>query len=892
MSIVVESNLNDVPQAQYCLPNLPEIPSLGEAVINAGETVEKVEPKQVDTVIEEKNDDLELQKMLQKVDEDIIPKPSEDDTNYDDLVLQKIVQMVNEDLTPKLDSINPPIPVEEEEEEEEDSNTSNESDDHFNETDKALNEEELILSNENDTLVEVVSKTEKKKLKTGKHVNITSKVGKDVKHVTTNRYCAHSTSDDSIIDKSVLNKMKSVAEVEEKSSSPIPEDKKVSAKEESITTTTKSASSSLVKRLISLSLSREKKVKTGKIAKEDMVIKEHKAIKWPKEKQKWIPVTSQITTHIKSFKDLKTPQQTVVKLAEDVYDICKKSLGIKGYPLKLSSKLAKRDQLLSEIHPTKSSITKRNDNAKASGDKHTLQNANGKDNKTAKVEREMDTLLSDHFESINSTKGERRVTIKTKGIQNPQWKKYNISDYSIEELDHILDSKVNTRSNYDGLCYDVVKYCPVLKNKLLSLFNQIHKSGKLPKEWHYCFVYDVYKGKGDLKDVKNYRCIVRVDTFSKLYWHLVNTRIVEHSKKHNLVNTLVQKAYSEEVRGVEENLFIHQQVKPKSECVVYLDIKNAYGSIRPVFLDKVLKFYGIPKDVRSYLKHFLENRYVYYNNELRKWNNGLPQGLSISNYLFILSINYILDKINTKYVRHYGVYVNNCNFLIQAFADDIIIYGQNMQCVQEVVKELHDDFRKAGLNIQLEKSFVDYVNKDNKMTPLKVKGIKIPDLDTNTDFKYLGQYAKLEKTWEIFARELKDSLDRIKLSFEKNLPNANYIDYWYAYQKIWRFKINWFIRVNDGTKENTAHIEKVEREWFSKIPELKNRITDKDFETRRNSMAIVRHAALNDSKDSRVVAIYKSIMGDKYLPMCKSHKDGYNEKMADTGFKRSIYREG
>ena len=57
-------------------------------------------------------------------------------------------------------------------------------------------------------------------------------------------------------------------------------------------------------------------------------------------------------------------------------------------------------------------------------------------------------------------------------------------------------------------------------------------------------------------------------------------------------------------------------------------------------------------------------------------------------------------------------------------------------------------------------------------------------------------------------------------------------------------------------------------------------------------MAIVRHAALNDSKDSRVVAIYKSIMGDKYLPMCKSHKDGYNEKMADTGFKRSIYREG
>ena len=41
-----------------------------------------------------------------------------------------------------------------------------------------------------------------------------------------------------------------------------------------------------------------------------------------------------------------------------------------------------------------------------------------------------------------------------------------------------------------------------------------------------------------MKDVKNYRCIVGVDTFSKLYWHLVNTRIVEHSKKHNLVNTL------------------------------------------------------------------------------------------------------------------------------------------------------------------------------------------------------------------------------------------------------------------------------------------------------------------------------------------------------------------
>jgi hypothetical protein len=652
------------------------------------------------------------------------------------------------------------------------------------------------------------------------------------------------------------------------------------------------------------------------------IITEKQKIIWPKKAEKWVSVLAKIENHINTFTDEKTPHDSIKKLSCEIYDICKTELGVKKYTPRPPERVIKRDELLNEIHPIKSHLPKKkkpltvNDKQKSSTD------VSGNVNNSP-TQKEMDIVLSNHFKAINSSRATGRVSIKTKAVQNKDWLDYNIADFTKKEFDHILATRLNNKSNFDGLCYELVRKSTPLTNKLLTLYNNIAKSNHLPKDWHYGFIYDTYKGSGDINNVKNYRCIVRIDTFSKLYWYLVCVRLKVHYMKHNIINSNIQKAFIEDVRGTEESLFIHQQVKPKSKCVVYIDLKNAYGSIQPKFLDRVLKFYGVKNTIRKQINSYVKNRHVYFNKELRKWDCGLPQGLSMSNHLFNLCMNYIIDFVHNKYVRTHGVYVHNCNFLIQAFADDVVIYGNNIDSTQEVVNELYTQFKAAGLKVQVGKCYVDYIKpkiqktvtiptdkkSDNKIIDLtttktimeeqdiviknkiKINNVELPDLKTNKNFKYLGQYANMEDNYERFAVELKNSLDRVKVSFEKNLKNVSFGDYWYAYQRLWRYKINWFMRVNNVTAKKAACIEKVEKDWFSQFDKLKDRLTEEDYKIRRENMMIVRHSALNESNDSRVVTLYKkSINPEQFDKIAKAHKEKYNNKLSrQTGFKKCVY---
>ena len=286
-------------------------------------------------------------------------------------------------------------------------------------------------------------------------------------------------------------------------------------------------------------------------------------------------------------------------------------------------------------------------------------------------------------------------------------------------------------------------------------------------------------------------------------------------------------------------------------------------------------------------------------------------------------MNYIIDYVHTTYARTHGVFVHNCNFLIQAFADDIVIYGRDIDSTQEVVNVLYKQFRAAGLNVQVNKCYADYIRpkvaqkitvttgdeSGKKITELKtektvmveqeieikhkitINKVEIPDLRTNKNFKYLGQYANMDNKVQRFADEVKKSLDRVKVSFDEKLNNVRFSDYWYGYQRLWRYKINWFLRVNNVSAKEAAIIEKVEKDWFGAIEELKDRLTDEDYKIRRDNMKVVRHAALNGSNDSRVVSLYqKSMSPEQFEKIAKDHKEKYTEKLSkQTGFKKCVY---
>ena len=89
---------------------------------------------------------------------------------------------------------------------------------------------------------------------------------------------------------------------------------------------------------------------------------------------------------------------------------------------------------------------------------------------------------------------------------------------------------------------------------------------------------------------------------------------------------------------------------------------------------------------------------------------------------------------------------------------------------------------------------------------------------TDRDFKYLGQYAKItdddEYVWKRYANEIEETLNLIYKLYDNDLKVVTKKDYWYAYQVMWKNKINWFMRVNiinsDDIKKAKI-IEKVEK---------------------------------------------------------------------------------
>jgi hypothetical protein len=582
---------------------------------------------------------------------------------------------------------------------------------------------------------------------------------------------------------------------------------------------------------------------------------EYTPLVWPKKNDDWDSLVDRVDAFVLTYDHSDTPQKTIVELNIGVYQICKEMLRRRNPPQVVPKRCRLLESLVQKLYTKKCSP------------------------RPACPTR----LLANHFQSLNL--GKKEVELAP-AVANPVWNNFDVSQFSIEHFKLTLETKRNNRSNFDGLCYELVRRSGRLAEKLLYLFNQIFKTGKLPDIWYHGLAYGVYKGAGATNVAKHFRPIVRMDTFSKLYWHIVVQRLRDHMSRHNILNRQIQKAYQVGTRGVEESLFIHQTVKPHCKLAVYLDIKNAFGSLQPSFVKLTLKTYGVPDFVVDSIVGFLEKRTVWVGDESRKWDTGVPQGAVLSNFLFILCMNYILDYIQDKYGNKFGVSVHNSKFLIQAFADDIVIYGESAATVQIVLDELASLLKMAHLDLQVKKCLVDYLDKDSPKVFLD--GMEIPNVLTKPGFKYLGQYARCTDPWKQMAAELKHSLDQIKKSFEANLPNPKPKDYWYAYQTIWRHRIAWFMRVNDATPEKAKLIETVEIDWFRKIPGLVSRLMNKDFTERQENALIIRHTALDHSNDARVSTLYRQTMGDRYekVKLMWKNKPGVSH---NSGFKKSFY---
>ena len=297
----------------------------------------------------------------------------------------------------------------------------------------------------------------------------------------------------------------------------------------------------------------------------------------------------------------------------------------------------------------------------------------------------------------------------------------------------------------------------------------------------------IYK-KNDKTSIKNYRELVTTPIIVNHFHRLLATRLSDYLLSNKYLNTTIQKG---SIKGekksivqqvIKLNSMINHSIINKNKLVIlFLDIKNAFGSINKEVLYSLLKKYYVDDRFVHYLKTYYDNFTYYvnssdlktYDDKLLNWYEGLIQGDPMSPILFNFVLTYILDNLDQEYREKYGYQFENIKLLLLAYVDDICLVSDSLEGAFFVFNEMKRLFERAGFYFSIEKCAVMLVNHENYKTGDKYNGFTVVD-----NMRYLGAYIQ---------------------------NNGKYIDSFNAiYQKLFT-RIKWMNKNKKKTNEDRVH---------------------------------------------------------------------------------------
>ena len=101
----------------------------------------------------------------------------------------------------------------------------------------------------------------------------------------------------------------------------------------------------------------------------------------------------------------------------------------------------------------------------------------------------------------------------------------------------LTETKSSTSCGPDGVSPLFLKKFPELSELLFNLFNMFIQQGCVSRVWKSAKVILIFKGKGSMLEVKNYRSISLTSVNSKTLERLVLSKIMSYLKSENVLST-------------------------------------------------------------------------------------------------------------------------------------------------------------------------------------------------------------------------------------------------------------------------------------------------------------------------------------------------------------------
>jgi hypothetical protein len=288
----------------------------------------------------------------------------------------------------------------------------------------------------------------------------------------------------------------------------------------------------------------------------------------------------------------------------------------------------------------------------------------------------------------------------------------------------------NKAAGEDGIPAEAYIYGgQIVSNVLCQFFNILLDFQLSPSQWNHSLMCAIYKNKGDIKDIKNYRPISLTVVAKRIFEKIIDAKLgVYKDKLHSLQggfrkgrSTLHQVYYLQELMRKEKNQVIN----------VYMDLRAAYDTVdRRILWTYLAKKFGMPLNLIKLLRAFFDynQSYLTVGGELSTAilnRRGLPQGSSLSPTLFNFFIDILIQSLENCQLS--DPLPSKCLL----FADDSNLHAKNPLDMQKLLDVCYDWSRLHGMTFAPEKCFVV----GDCPVALKLGPDTLPIVETT---KYLG----------------------------------------------------------------------------------------------------------------------------------------------------------
>ena len=347
-------------------------------------------------------------------------------------------------------------------------------------------------------------------------------------------------------------------------------------------------------------------------------------------------------------------------------------------------------------------------------------------------------------------------------------------------LKHLANNKTPGPDKIPNI---ILKNMPESFHELLYLFfTHCYKHKQIPTAWKISLTILLYK-KGDPSQLSNHRPIALANTIYKFFTSTLTSILSAYGERHQILHDSQEGFRAERSTSRQLQLLIaaleDARLTNQDIYLLYIDFKNAFGSLDHARLLAIMKDLGYPEDAVTLVGNIYSNSNTIFTGEHFGTTKPIPiqrgtiQGDTLSPYLFLIFLEPLLRWLQ-RGKNGYTFGTSKITINTAAYADDLAAITNNLHSIQIQLNKLDKYCEWSGMDLGVPKCAVTGCPNKTKTKPeafkttiqtqnINYRDQPLPVLHQNEPYVYLGIQLVPSLKWKLQTHiTLSKAIDQCK----------------------------------------------------------------------------------------------------------------------------------